>query len=208
MSDGRVHPAAVARLLGAEDLSTGSTVLEFWQWALGDLRMNTIRGFLVEFLVAQAVGATAPHRVEWAPFDVEGADGTRIEVKATAYLQSWVSPKLTTPRWTFKTVDSAKSWDEDSGKEIPIDPIDRADVWVFALQTSQVPEEYDPLDIDQWEFRAFPHVQLLELKQRSTGISTLDRLGVTPVAFDGLADAVKKARKVNSALNKRARQKR
>ena len=170
--------------------------------------MNTIRGFLVEFLVAQAVGETAPHRVEWAPFDVKGADGTRIEVKSTAYLQSWITRKLTTPRWTFQTVDSAKSWDEDSGQEFPIDPIDRADVWVFALQTCQVPEEYDPLDIDQWEFRAVPHVQLFELKQRSTGISTLDRLGVTPVAFDGLADAVKKARKVNSALNKRARQKR
>ena len=182
--------------------------MEFWQWALGDLRMNTIRGFLVEFLVAQAVGETAPHRVEWAPFDIKSADGTRIEVKSTAYLQSWITRKLTTPRWTFKTVDSAKSWEEDSSQEFPINPIDRADVWVFALQTCQVPEEYDPLDIDQWEFRAIPHVQLFELKQRSTGISTLDRLGVTPVAFDGLADAVKKARKLNSALNKRARERR
>ena len=203
-----IRPSRVTALTGREQLSTGPNVLEFWQWALGDLRMNTIRGFLVEFLVAQAVGETAPHRVEWAPFDIKGADGTRIEVKSTAYLQSWITRKLTTPRWNFKTVDSAKSWDEASGQEFPINPIDRADVWVFALQTSQVPEEYDPLDIDQWEFRAVPHVQLFELKQRSTGISTLDRLGVTPVAFDGLADAVKKARKVNSALNKRARQKR
>lgn len=208
MSDGRVHPAAVARLSGAEKLSTGSTVQEFWQWALGDLRMNTIRGFLVEFLVAQAVGATAPHRVEWAPFDIEGADGTRIEVKATAYLQSWVSPKLTTPRWDFKTVDSAISWDADSGKEIPIDPIDRADVWVFALQTCQIPNEYDPLDIDRWEFRVVPHVQLFELAQRSTGVSTLDKLGVMPVTLDGLAEAVKKARTANSALSKRARRQR
>jgi hypothetical protein len=208
MSDGRVHPGAVSRLSGAEKLSTGSTVLEFWQWALGDLRMNTIRGFLVEFLVAQAVGATAPHRVEWAPFDIEGADGTRIEVKATAYLQSWVSPKLTTPRWSFKTVDSATTWDAGSGQEIPINPVDRADVWVFALQTCQSPDEYDPLDIGQWEFRVVPHIQLFELKQRSAGVSPLDKLGVMPVAFDGLAEAVKKARKANNILNKRAPQKR
>jgi hypothetical protein len=203
-----IRPSGVTKLTGREQLSTGLNVLEFWQWALGDLRMNTIRGFLVEFLVAQAVGATAPHRVEWAPFDVEGADGTRIEVKATAYLQSWVSPKLTTPRWTFATVDSATSWDADSGQEIPIDPLDRADVWVFALQTCQSPNEYDPLDIDRWEFRVVPHVQLFELEQRSTGVSTLDKLGAMPVALDGLADAVKKARNANNALSKRARQKR
>jgi hypothetical protein len=31
-----------------------ASVLDFWRWALGDLRMNTARGYLAEFLVACA----------------------------------------------------------------------------------------------------------------------------------------------------------
>ena len=40
-------------------------MLDFWRWALGDLRMNTARGYLVEYLVAQALEDETPVRVEW-----------------------------------------------------------------------------------------------------------------------------------------------
>jgi hypothetical protein len=40
------------------------TVLEFWQWAVSDLKTNTTRSMLAEFLVAKAVGGKANKRVE------------------------------------------------------------------------------------------------------------------------------------------------
>ncbi len=52
------------------------TVLDFWRWALGDLRMNTARGYLAEYLVARAVDAKSAHRVEWDAWDVTAGDGT------------------------------------------------------------------------------------------------------------------------------------
>lgn len=61
---------------------------DFWRFALSDFRMNNTRGYLAEFLVAKAVGATSG-RVEWDAFDVLAPSGARIEVRSSAYLQVW-----------------------------------------------------------------------------------------------------------------------
>jgi hypothetical protein len=63
-----------------------------------------MRGYLVAFLVAQAFGDPTPIRVEWGPYDVQAADGTRVEVKATGRLQSWTLRKPSPPTWSFKGV--------------------------------------------------------------------------------------------------------
>ena len=68
--DELIRPSDLARLAGDERLGD-TTVLDFWRWALGDLRMNNARGYLVEYLVAQAVGDASPTRVEWGAYDVE-----------------------------------------------------------------------------------------------------------------------------------------
>ena len=39
-------------------LGLDATVRDFWAFAMSDLRMNNVRGYLAEFLVARAVGAT------------------------------------------------------------------------------------------------------------------------------------------------------
>lgn len=65
-----LRPRDLAPLSGDEQLGP-KKVLDFWRWALGDLRMNNLRGFLKEWLVAQAVGDTSPFRVEWGPWDVK-----------------------------------------------------------------------------------------------------------------------------------------
>src|SRR4051812_28586149 len=80
--------AQVTPLTGTERVGP-ATVLDFWRWAMGDLQMNTARGLLVEWLVAQALGDPSPFRVEWGPYDVQTADGTKVEIKATGRLQGW-----------------------------------------------------------------------------------------------------------------------
>src|SRR3954447_8661789 len=107
-----IDPPAARELQGDEPFAgLDATVLEFWKFAMGDLRTNNVRGYLAEFLVARAVGATG-RRVEWDPWDVTAPDGTRIEVKSSAYLQSWAQARLSTP--IFK-VSAAYGWDEVSG---------------------------------------------------------------------------------------------
>lgn len=88
MKSGRRAPI-LAPLDGAEPfIGVEATVADFWRFALSDLRMNNTRGYLAEFIVARAVGATTT-RVEWDSYDVLAPSGARIEVKSSAYLQVW-----------------------------------------------------------------------------------------------------------------------
>lgn len=58
-----VVPDPIA-LDGSEQFAgVDASVLDFWRFAMSDLRMNNVRGYLAEFLVARAVGATS-NRVE------------------------------------------------------------------------------------------------------------------------------------------------
>jgi len=197
--DDRLRPRVLQRLQGQEVLPKG-TVLDFWRWALGDLRMNTARGYLIEYLVARALGDQSSLRVEWGPYDVAAADGTLVEVKTAGYLQSWATRKPSTPSWTFKSVAAGKVWSEELGDYLPVEPAARVHVWVFALQTCQDTGAYDPLSVDQWEFRVMPHRELLATGQQSARLSFFDRLGVSPVPYSEIASAVRIARAANDRL--------
>ncbi|HSS10944.1 MAG TPA: hypothetical protein VLL25_13730, partial [Acidimicrobiales bacterium] len=63
-----------------------ATVADFWRWAFSDLRDNTTRGILAEFLVAKAVGDEREVRIGWDNFDAQAQDGIAIEVKCSAFL--------------------------------------------------------------------------------------------------------------------------
>src|SRR4051794_6120931 len=88
-------PPAPPQLLEASDQFTGldATVADFWRYAFSDLRDNTVRGVLAEFLVAAALGQTESRRIGWANHDITTRSGTRVEVKASGYLQSWAQAK-------------------------------------------------------------------------------------------------------------------
>lgn len=200
MSSGPLRPAPLTSLTGEELFEFGLSVRDFWAWALGDLRMNTSRGFLVEFLVAKAVNSPTPFRVEWAPFDVLAADQTRIEVKAAGYLQSWTQARPSTPTYSFSTAYATTFWDEQTGVYADVDPRDRVHVWVFALQTCTDHATYDPMSLSQWEFRVVPHQQLIGTGQKSARLSFFDRLGIAPVAWKDLSATVSAARRRHEAL--------
>ncbi len=76
-------------------------LLSFWQWSASDLLSNATRGVLAEYLVARALSDRASVRVEWDAFDAVTENGVRVEVKSSAYLQSWRQAKLS--RITFST---------------------------------------------------------------------------------------------------------
>jgi hypothetical protein len=88
---------------------------------------------LAEFLVAKAVGDQRPLRIGWDNFDVVAPDGTTIEVKCSAFLQSWPQKRhseLVFGRLTAREFDYARN-------EYSVDARVRADVFVFAVQTQR-----------------------------------------------------------------------
>ncbi|MFE5857816.1 hypothetical protein ACFQ61_31955 [Streptomyces sp. NPDC056500] len=159
------------------------TVLDFWRYALPDLRTNTTRGLLAEFLVHRALGARM-RNVEWESFDVLTDDGLRVEVKASAYVQAWDQRGPSAIRFTRLRAHTTPRADDTA-------PTYNADVYVFALHTAPDHASYDPLDVSQWSFYVLSHPQVETLAQDSLGLATLSRIAGTPIPFEALATRVR-----------------
>ncbi|WP_448315341.1 hypothetical protein [Streptomyces sp. CO7] len=180
-------PRAMPPLRGDESIVgvQDATVVDFWRFAMPDLRMNNTRGLFAEFLVHQAVGSHKP-RVEWASHDVETDDGLRIEVKAGAYLQAWDQREPSPVRFSGLR---ARTWSPGTGYSEAKSY--NADVYVFAVQTARAHADYDPLDTAQWEFYVLPHSVVATLDKDSAGLSTVRKEAGQSVAFAALGDRIR-----------------
>jgi hypothetical protein len=181
-----IDPPAADVLDGGEPF-TGleATVLDFWRFAMGDLRTNNVRGYLAEFLVARAVGATGV-RVEWDPWDVTAPDGTKIEVKASGYLQAWKQRTLSVP--TFR-VAPAYGWDAATGTWTSEQGF-HADVYVLCLHTATRHEEYRPLDVAPWRFYAASRSAVEARGGVRMGLPAVTRIAGEPVHYEELRSAI------------------
>lgn len=195
-------PRKIPRRLTGQEVASGAgatvdlSVLDFWAWSGSDLLSNATRGRFAEFLVAKALGiSTAGVRNEWAVYDLELSDGSGVEVKSAAYLQSWAHKQLS--KITFG-VRRSRAWDAATNELAP-EPARSAKVYVFALLKHQEKATVDPLNLDQWEFYVLPTWILDERKrsQHSIMLPALQRLAGPPTSFGGL-DA-----RVREALNSR-----
>jgi hypothetical protein len=163
-------------------------LVPFWRWAYGDLLSNATRGVFAEWLVAQALDVDVDRpRVEWDNYDLRTRNGWRVEVKCGGFLQAWQQHK---PSNVVYAGLSGREWrSEHGGGAYSLDRRVRADVFVFALQTCTDPEEYDALDLTQWEFRLASGADVASWRQRSITLSSLGRKGLSAVAYAGLAAA-------------------
>ncbi len=183
-------PKAVRPLTGQERFSgDSSSVLDFWRWAFSDLRTNIVRGVLAEYLVAQAVGDLSPLREAWDNWDVTTATGITVEVKSSAYLQSWNQRKLSSIVFSGLT---GREWSAETN-ELATDRTLRAQVYVFAVHTCREPDQYDPLKIEDWQFRVMSAVQLAEHGYRTVTLGFLDRHAPAVYQLDELRQAVQDA---------------
>lgn len=194
------RPRALPPARPDDRFSDGTAVQELWQWAMGDLRMNTTRGHLVEFLIHRAVGAESPIRVEWDSYDVLSPEGTRIEVKTSSPWQSWSQRKRTPISWGLSSAAIRRHWNDERAQDDAVDPRNRLDVWVLARHDCDTPDDYAPYDLDQWMFYVVPHHRILELGQRTVRESTLTKQGLIAVPLGEVAAAVRQAHTENDAL--------
>lgn len=179
-------PPSTHSLSGAESFDgLDASVIDFWKFAMSDLRTNNVRGYLAEFLVARAVGSS-DRRVEWDPWDVTAPDGTRIEVKSSGFLQAWAQKKLSTP--TFR-VSAAFGWDAATGTWSAEQDFN-ADVYVFCLHTAKTHDEYDPLAAAQWTFYVAGRAAIEARVGASMGLSTLAKVAGAAVPYSGLREAI------------------
>ncbi|QEY31528.1 hypothetical protein EVJ50_03940 [Synechococcus sp. RSCCF101] len=173
-------------MTGSEPLA-GGTLLDFWRWSGGNLLDNTQRGLLAEFLVTKALGGAHSAREEWAAVDVVCPDGTKVEVKSSAFLQSW--PQRQPSRPSFG-IAPTRAWDSATGKYEAVTKR-QADVYVFALLAHKTFATVVPTDLSQWEFYV---VRTGDLPQQKTiGLRPLQAIAGAPVAYENLAEAVRKA---------------
>ena len=183
------------RLSGDEELPVGF-MREFWRWIGSDLVGNTTRGLFAEYLVGLAVGALTGNdadgvRDEWGAHDLVTPDGVTIEVKSSAYLQTWRQAKEATPRFG---IARTQAWDSATGKASE-EKRRWSDVYVFCLLHHRSKVTLDPSDVGQWTFFVVP-TALVEAKledQKEIGLGKLRELGVKQVCFDGIAEAVREA---------------
>lgn len=166
---------------------TAASLRDFWAWSLSDLRTNTVRPMLAEFLVARALGAAHRPRIEWDAYDVRTPDGITVEVKSGAYLQAWAQSRLSTVRFGGLT---ARTWTAKDGYSTAGSY--NADVYVFAVLTATDHASYDALDVDQWSFWVLPRSVVQGTGQRSIQLSRVESLGGAPVTYAELAARVRR----------------
>jgi hypothetical protein len=68
-----------------------------------------------------------------------------------------------------------------------------ADVYVFCVQTATTHEDYDPLDVGQWNFYVLPRTRAEALSYKSLGLATLTAAAGPPVPYARPADHIDQA---------------
>ncbi len=138
----------IKRKSGNEMFSNGRKLSEFWRWAYSNVMGNRERGILAEYIVAMATESDADSRIEWDAYDLITPDGIKLEVKSSAYLQTWSQDKLS--KIVFN-ISPSKLWDKKT-HTYSTEKIRWADIYVFCLFTATVIDNANPLDLSQWRF--------------------------------------------------------
>ena len=167
------------------------TVTGFWQWSSSDLLGNALRGLVAEYLVAEALGGTAQPRVEWDSYDIKTPDGIKVEVKSSAYLQSWKQGNLSALTFSIR---ETRGWDAATNTSADVSAR-QADVYVFCVLAHQDKATVDPLNLDQWDFYVLSSREINERlgAQRTAALATLQRIGARKVRYPQVAHTVRLA---------------
>lgn len=154
---------------------TSHTLLDFWKWSVSDILSNATRGKFAEFIVGTAVGLDSSKvRQEWDAFDLTTETGIKIEIKSSAYIQSWKQKSYSKISFSIKP---ARYWDAKINL-LHQETKRHADVYVFCHLKHKNQDTIDPLKMEQWDFYILPTVALDKYKrsQHSITLNSLQKL--------------------------------
>jgi hypothetical protein len=173
----------------------GRTVGDFWRWAYSDILSNRNRSIFAEFIVGVALGVVDSPRVEWDAVDLRYGD-FKIEVKSSAYCQSWFQKKPSTIQFSIR---KAVFWNPETGA-YEGESTRSADVYVFCVHAERDKAKANVLDVATWEFYVLPTETLNREfgAAKSLSLVAVRRLAVR-CKFGGLKAAVEQALRPHSA---------
>ena len=170
---------------------------DFLRWAYSNLLSNRERGILAEYIVARCLNAASGHRTEWDACDIRTSYGARVEVKSSAYLQSWQQNKLS--KISFD-IAKKKGWDAEANTYVA-NPVRYSDIYVFCVLAETDRSLVNPLSTNQWQFFVVStdliNAQLGD--QQSLTLSRLKTIAGASISYHDLAAAVR----ANYALHNR-----
>ena len=152
--------------------SVGYQLSDFWSWQASDLLSNTLRGVLAEFIVAKALDIKIDTpRIDWIEYDLL-LKKKKIEVKTSAYLQSWSKEGNSKPTFSIRP---ARAWTPEFGY---VEPPRHADLYVFCLNTEREWKSADSIDLDKWKF--YPvltsKIEAKYKEQKTIGLKAIEQL--------------------------------
>lgn len=102
-------PKSGNEILTSNGEKIGYKLLDFWRWSVSDIVSNAARGRFAEFIVGTALGFKLDNiRNEWDAYDLKTKEGIKIEVKSSAYIQSWNQKDYSPISFSIKP---ARYWD-------------------------------------------------------------------------------------------------
>ena len=153
---------------------------------------NVDRGRYVECMIALALGDGWPLTSEvwdWAPWDIEGPCGARIEIKQSAKLQTWSrgqgAPRPISPSFDIRVRKAKWTKGGDHPSYVPGRP---ADIYIFAWHQVGDPETADHRDPGQWRFFVVPEKRLPSEK-KTLSLNLLRKL-CEEIGYEQLASDV------------------
>ena len=173
--------------------NTGIKLIDFWSWGLSDIISNTARGKFAEFIVATALKIDLSKIYdEWNAYDLTSPEGIKVEVKSSAYLQTWQQKEFSKISFSIK---AARYWDSSTNEMAEI-PSRLSDVYVFCLLKHKEQITLNPMNLEQWEFYVLPTVELNKYKrsQRSITLNSLLKL-TSGVSYNNLRETIIKTNK-------------
>ncbi|MFZ5945061.1 MAG: hypothetical protein ACOYVD_13235 [Bacillota bacterium] len=165
------------------------TLRDFWAWAYSDIIGNTERGKLAEYIVAMALGITQGISVSWDKYDLLSKEGIRLEVKTSAYLQSWDQQSLS--KISFG-IQPTYGWDSVTN-EYDTDKKRQSDVYVFCVLKHKDQATLNPLNLSQWEFYVLSTATLNKAMpgQKTISLNSLLDIGAKQCEYAMLYKTIK-----------------
>ena len=163
---------------------------EFHRYAFSNFLDNVVRGSLGEYIVALALGITDDTPLNsWESWDISYQD-LKIEVKTSAYVQTWYQKKKSTPRYGIQKREGyvGNTGDLDGIKAR------QANVYVFCLFTYEDYHDKEGaqkaiVNLESWQFYVVPTNKLPE-EQETIGLWSLSQI-TEPISFEQLSNAIK-----------------
>ncbi|MBS1257002.1 MAG: hypothetical protein MAG551_00037 [Candidatus Scalindua arabica] len=117
---------------------------------------------------------------------------SKIEVKSTAYVQSWSQKKLSSIQFS---IQPTQGWDATSNT-YSSERVRQSDIYVFCVLSHKNKKTIDPLNLDQWEFYVIDTDRLNRSvgNQKRIMLSRLIKLGPRKVTYKDIAATVKRVK--------------